>query len=364
MENGKALGQAPGRNRREFCAGSLRAIGGFTLLGGAGTLLSACGGDDEATGESSGGDGEIGSPRFAMSTGIIPIFVQQSAGPLLYGKEFGLNITPDHLIAFESHSVATQTVLSGDAEIISGSTSGMLAAVSQGIPCKFFCAARNRDDNVLVGRGPAKELTDILDENVRVAADSKGGAAYTELQAVLNTELDEPVAVGSLPGFTALESSSQREAALAAGQVDAAWMHIDQFWRLEEEIADARVLARSVDTPKWPLSGYGAMTEWLDQNQATATAIMESVRACSQAFVDDFKNYKEAVDELIDEPPPDKQLRELWEFAVENEIWPTDGGIVTQEAYDIIAELSESSEIVIEAPSFDEAVDTRPGEAL
>jgi ABC-type nitrate/sulfonate/bicarbonate transport system substrate-binding protein len=353
-----------GSSRREFCGLSARAMGAMTLLGGLGTLLTACGGDEGESAAGGPASTEVMSPKFAASTGVIPIFVQQSAGPLLYGKEFGLDVPRKNFLDLESHTVATQTVLSGDADIISGSTSGILAAVSQGIPVRFFCAARRRDDNVLVGIGPAKAFEDILKEDVRVSVDSKGGAGYAELQAVIDARLSDPLPVGSLPGFTALESSSQRQAALAAGQVDAAWMHVNQFWQVEKERNDAKVLAQSIDAPVWPMSGYAALKPWLDKNQATAVAIMKSVAACSKAFVEDFNEYDKAVQELIEEPPSKDDLRRLWEFAIEHDLWPTDGGVVTHEAYDLVAQLSKSAEVFIEAPSFEEAVDTRPGDAV
>jgi ABC-type nitrate/sulfonate/bicarbonate transport system substrate-binding protein len=348
-------------SRREFWIKSARVAGAIAVVGGAGSLLAACG-TDSKSGSSSSSDGEIISPRFASSTSVIPIFVQQAAGPLLYGKEFGLNVPSKNYQVFQSHSVAIQTVLSKDADIVAGSVFGSMAGASQGIPLRLFSTARTRDDNVLAGLGKATTFDSIYNDGVRVATDSKGGTAYAELQGMILTSGRTDIVVGSLPGHTVLESSGQRQAALAAGQVDAAVIHIDQFWQVQKVKPEAKMLARSVDTPVFPLTGYAALNPWLDKNQATATAIVKSIAACTKAFADDFQEYSAAVKHLIDQPPSDTDLKRLWQFAVENKIWPIDGTL-PQSSYEVAAKLAVESDIFIKAPSYAKAVDSRPGKA-
>lgn len=352
--------------RRQFMGGSAKWLGAIGAMSGAGALLSACGGDDEEQGGGGGGgdaSGEVKPVRIASSTGIIPIFIQQAAGPLLYGEEFGLRLNrKEHFQELQSHTVATQSVLSGDSDIMSGSVFGAMSAVAQGLPIKSFCGARNRDDDVLAGRGPAKSFEDIFDEDVRVAVDSAGGTANAELQALLIAKRGKDASLSDIPNLTILESSGQRQAAFAAGQVDAAIFHVNQFWQVEEEVADAKILARSVDTPVYPFAVYAALQKWLDQNLATATAIVKSLNACTDAFRSDFAEFQSAVNELVEEPPSRDQLRRLWEFAIENDIWPKDGAI-TKEGYQFSADLAQRAEVFIEAPSYQEAVDPRAWEA-
>jgi ABC-type nitrate/sulfonate/bicarbonate transport system substrate-binding protein len=346
--------------RREFGRRSLYTAGGVVAVSTLGGLLTACGDDGSASG--GGQSDEIISPRFASSTSVIPIFVQQAAGPLLYGKEFGLDVPESNYQVFQSHSVAIQTVLSGDADIVAGSVFGSIAAAAQGVPVRLFSTARNRDDNVLAALSSVPSLDAIASGgDYRVTADSKGGTGYAELQAIL-TQNGFDQTVGSLDGFTILESSGQRQAALAAGQVDAAIMHIDQFWAVQRENPDVHVLARSVDSPEFPLTGYAAMVPWLAVNRVTATAIIQSLAACAKAFTESFDEYKSAVEHLIEEPPSDDDLRALWDFAVENGIWDLDG-TVHEDAFDFAADLSVSAEVIFEKPDFADVVDAAPGDA-
>ena len=352
----------PGTTRRVFMSSSARLLGGAAVLGGAGSLITACGGDEPSSaGAQGGGDGEIIVPRIASSTGVIPIFVQQAAGPLLYGSEFGLDIPEENFVVLQSHTVATQTVLSGDADVISGSVFGVMAAVTQGLPVKIFGGARNRDDDVLAALPPVTKFEDIFRDDVRVTVDSKGGTASAELQALIEASGSD-AAVGTLPGITILESSGQRQAALAARQVEAAIMHIDQFWAVQEELPEAKIIARSVDIPVFPIAVYAGLQPWLDDNQATATALVNSVTACCKAFNEDFNEFKTAVQRLVEEPPPQAQLRRLHEFAVENEIWPVDP-VLTEDAFKLAADLATKAEVFIEPPSYEDSVDLRAMEA-
>jgi len=345
-------------SRRQFGRKSAYTVGGVAMMVGLPGFLTACG-EDTGGGEQSG---EIVAPRFVSSTSVIPIFVQQAAGPLLYGKEFGLNVPESNYKVVQSHGTAIQTVLSGEADIVAGSVFGSITAASQGVPLRLFSTARNRDDDVLAAQPNAGSLEQIIaGGDIRVSTDSKGGTAYAELQAMINAAGGD-AKVGSLPGFTVLESSGQRQAALAAGQIDAAIIHVDQYWQVQQEKPDLKVLARSVDVPPFPLTGYAAMTSWLNTNRATATAIVKSIAACTTAFRESFDEYNTAVQHLIETPPNDSDLRRLWEFAVENKIWEVDGTVSAQ-GYQTAADLAVSAEVIAEAPPYSDAVDASPGEA-
>ena len=347
-------------SRREFGRRSAYTAGGVAVMLGLPGLLAACGGDAGSDGGEQAG--EIIAPRFASSTSVIPIFVQQAAGPLLYGKEFGLAVPESNYQVVQSHGTAIQTVLSGDADIVAGSVFGSITAASQGVPLRLFSTARNRDDDVLAAQGNVGSLEQIIaGEDIRVSTDSKGGTAYAELQAMINAAGGDKK-VGTLPNFTVLESSGQRQSALAAGQVDAAIIHVDQFWQVQKEKPDLKVLARSVDVPPFPLTGYAAMMPWLNKNRITATAIVKSIAACTKAFTESFDEYNDAVQHLIEQPPTDSDLRRLWQFAVENKIWNVDG-TMSEQGYQTAADLAVSAEVLVEAPPYTEVVDPAPGEA-
>lgn len=354
----------PGGNgvtRRMFVGRSTRVLGAAGLVGAAG-LLDACGGgSDSKTKSASATGGDIITPKVASSTSALPMFVHQVAGPVMYGSQVGLHMTADDFIAFESHTTALQTMLAHKADVVVGSIVGSMSAIAQGLPIKIFDNTRTRDDNVLAGAGRAKQFSDIFKDGVRVGTDSKAGSSSEELQGILN-RLHPGATPDALPGYTDLESSSQRQAALASGQVDAAMMHVDQFWAVQQQKPDARILARSVDTPVFPLSSYAATTAWLDKNLATATAMNKSVLLATKDFYNDFSAYEKAVKAMIEEPPSRSVLRRLHDFATKNKIWPTDAHI-TRDAYGRAARLGQQAEVFIKAPSYDDAIDTRPMDA-
>jgi ABC-type nitrate/sulfonate/bicarbonate transport system substrate-binding protein len=355
----------PGGNgvtRRVFVGRSTRIFGAAGLIGAAGLLEACGGGSSDSEGKAAAkASGDIITPKVASSTSPLPMFVHQVAGPVLYGAQVGLHMTADDFIAFESHTTALQTLLAHKADVVVGSIVGSMSAIAQGLPIKIFDNTRTRDDNVLAGAGAAKQFSDIFSEKVRVATDSKAGSSSEELQGILN-RLHPGASPDELPGYTDLESSSQRQAALASGQVDAAMMHIDQFWAIQEQKPDAVILARSVDTPVFPLSSYAATTAWLDKNLATATAMNKSVLLATKAFYNDFDAYYKAITTLIEEPPSKSVLRRLRDFATKNKIWPTDAHI-TPDAYGRAARLGEQAEVFIKAPTYKDAVDTRPMDA-
>ena len=76
--------------------------------------------------------------RVGLSAAIHPTYIPIIAGPLLFGSNFGLNMTKDDYTAFDSHSTVVLAALSGQVDMVGASTMAHLAIIAQGQPFKIF----------------------------------------------------------------------------------------------------------------------------------------------------------------------------------------------------------------------------------
>ena len=101
--------------------------------------------------------------RISLTAPIKPSDVQTIFGPVHYGPEFGLDITPDDFLTFESHATATQSVLAGETAIVGGSFVSNLLLREIGQDFKSFCPFSNLDDYVIAGRGGISRVEQLFD---------------------------------------------------------------------------------------------------------------------------------------------------------------------------------------------------------
>jgi len=223
--------------------------------------------------------------RVSLATGTKPSFVHTVYGPIHYGPEFGLNLTQDNFIIFESHATATQSVLAGQSAIVGGSFISHLILRETGLDFKVFCPLVNLDDFVIAGRNGVTQIEQLFDPAVRVAVDSPGGAAGIILDAMLQAAGTERT-VAHLPNLRILESSSLRTSVFVAGGVDATVLHLTQFKQAAAEVPDAVIITSLYeDVPVFLKEAYAAPASWLEENQESAADIL----ADEADLVDDYE---------------------------------------------------------------------------
>ena len=123
-------------------------------------------------------------PRFALSSIELPNNLAGTYGLIHYGRDFGLDIMKDNFTYLSSHSLATQVVLSGQADIVVGAFVSQMLVRQAGQDFKTFCLRSAKSDQLLLAKGGITKLDQLLDSKVRVSLDSPGGVADATLNAI------------------------------------------------------------------------------------------------------------------------------------------------------------------------------------
>lgn len=309
-------------------------------------FTSACGGGSE----------EAEKPRVAFTSEVQASYVNSRYGPLTYGKDFGLPITEKDFQVFDSHATATQTTLSGRADVVGGSFISHVLVHQAGQDFKAFCPLVSLDDFVLVGRGGVSSVDDLFDKKNRVAVDSSGGAGAMILDAMLEAA-DAPGTSKKLPNTSIIESSGLRTSAFAAGKVDATVIHVQQFNQAKTQVKDAKIIASLYeDVPVYIKEAFAAPSKWLDENKETAAKFCASVLKGNRELKKSYSTFDGAVQKYVQEPPSEAEEKELFALAQKYEFWPEDGGM-TKEAVSAMTKLGVDSGVLKKQPADDEIVD-------
>ena len=343
--------QRLGRRRTAAVA----AVSALLVAGGGGV---AAAGTDTTT---PAGGGEVADVTFAWTSPTQPTFVNRDFGIIEEGPAFGLGATVEDMLTFDSHAVATQAVLSGDADVVGGSFVSNMLVNQQGEDFKAFCPFVKNDDFVLVSNPGIDEIGDIFADDVSVALDSPGGAGDIILNAMLQAAGEERT-TADIPGVQILESSGLRTTAFAAGDVDVTLVHLTQYnAEILPAVPDAQIISRLYeDVPTFLKETFAAPSAWIDENLETAAAICAAVISGSRTLVADRAAFDEAVNTYVAEPPEAAQLDEVYPLINDN-FWPIDTGI-TEEAATFMAEVAVASGVLEEVPAYEDIVDPRPFE--
>lgn len=324
------------------------------------TLLSACGGGDEPSDEEGGGEAAATSLQVANTSPTQPGFVPAKYGAIELGDQFGLEMTLDNFTTFDSHAVATQAVLSGEADVVAGSLVSHMLLREQGQDFQAFCPYISQDDFVIVGANGVDSIEQLFDPDTRVALDSPGGAGDIILNAMLQAVGEERTAA-DIPGVQILESSGLRTSAYAAGEVDATVIHDYQYFEAESQATDPVIIASLFDeVPEFTKEAHAAPASWLEENSELAANYCAAVLAGMRELSDDYDTWVQAVEDFADveEMPDEETLQNLHAAAVEYGFWPGEDGGLGQEQIDFMGSVGVNSGLLEEAPSYEEFVNT------
>ena len=336
-------------------AAAVATVSSLLVVGGGGVAAAAT---DSTVPE---GGGAVGDVTFAWTSPTQPTFVNRDYGIVEEGPAFGLDVAVDDMLTFDSHAVATQAVLSGDADVVGGSFVSNMLVNQQGEDFKAFCPFVKNDDFVLVSNPGIDEIGDIFGDDVAVALDSPGGAGDIIMNAMLQAAGEERT-TADIPGVQILESSGLRTTAFASGDVDVTLVHLTQYnSEILPAVPDAQIISRLYeDVPTFLKETFAAPTSWIDENLETAAAICAAVISGSRTLVSDRAAFDEAVATYVAEPPDPAQLDEVYPL-INDDFWPIDTGI-TEEAATFMAEVAVASGVLEEVPAFEDIVDNRPFE--
>ena len=349
-------------SRREFLHRSGIGAGGLLTLGGLSALLAACGDDEEAAGNG-GGSGKGAAkvdpkPKIGLSSTPQPSYLPVISGPVMAGSKFGLSIAKGDVTVLDSSTTLTQSTLSGQVAIAGQSTIAHLLLIDRGQPFKIFATYSLSDDFVIASRGAVKDIQQLKDPKVVVASDSPGGAGQSVFDAMLQAA-NAGFLVTDIPKKVIVESSGERASALASGDADATVIHVVQANQIQKEKGDVNILAKLYgQVPNFMKEAYAARTDWLDKNLETAAAVTASVIQSSRDLLKDYATFESACKQMIDEPPPAEDLKEVYEIIKGNPVYPTDGGL-TDERIQYMIDLGKKEGILKTDLTPDKVLDRR-----
>lgn len=297
--------------------------------------------------------------RVSLTRPTQPSQLTSLFGPVYYGHEFGLDFRKEDFLIFQSHAIATQSVLSNQTAILGGSLVAHLLIRERGQDFKIFCSQTNLDDFVAVGRNGVTTLEQFFDPNVRVGIDSAGGAGEIILNAMFQAAGIKK-RLADIPHTRLIESSGLRTSVFVANDVDATVIHLTQFNQAAREIPDATIIsALFEDVPIFLKEVFTARTSWLEENQELAAAFCASVIKASRELPKDFDLFVQGVNEFVGEPPNEDLLREIFDLLGQYDFWPVNGGLAP-EVITMMAELAVDGGTLKEVPNPEVVVDRRP----
>jgi hypothetical protein len=336
------------------------------------TLVAGCGSDDPepaepaAGGETAGGGEDAGGGelttdkiRVATTSPTQPNWVATKYGVVTYGPELGLDMTIDDFVTFDSHSVATQTALGGEADVVAGSFVSHLLLIDQGQDFKVFCPYISQDDFVIAGANGVDSIDQLFEPDTRVAMDSPGGAGSVIFDAMLQA-LGETRTTADMPGQQILESSGLRTSAYAAGEVDVTIVHEPQYDEAAPQVQDPVIIATLYkEVPEYLKEAQAAPTAWLDENLESAATYCAAALLGMEELSQDFDTFVEAANEYSQvDPLPEDVLKESHGLITEYGFWPWEDGGLDEEAVTFMGEVAVKSGLLDEAPPYEDVVHT------
>jgi ABC-type nitrate/sulfonate/bicarbonate transport system substrate-binding protein len=307
-------------------------------------VAAGCGGADGESGGESGGGG-VAAPRVAFTSEVQASYVNTRYGPVTFGKDFGIPMAESDFQVFDSHATATQTALSGRADIVGGSFVSHVLVRQAGQDFKVFCPFVSLDDVVLVGRNGVDSIDDLFRKETRAAVDSPGGAGAMILNAMLGAA-NAPGTVEQLPNKKIIESSGLRTTAFASDEVDATVIHIAQYNQAKSQVPDAKIISSLYeDVPVYIKEAFAASTGWLKEHKESAAAFCASILKANAVLKKDYGTFTAAVKQFVDKPPSETELQELFALIGKYDFWPTDGGL-SEDAVSYMVQLAVTSKVL------------------
>lgn len=347
------------------------AAGALPLL-----FLAACSGDakeepttsptpSESSTDNGDGDGDsapeltLTTIRVAGTSPTQPNWMATKYGVTTYGPELGLDMTVDDFVTFDSHSVATQTVLGGQADVVAGSFVSTLLLINQGQDFKAFCPYISQDDFVIAGANGVNSIDQLFDPNVRVAMDSPGGAGSVIFDAMLQA-MGETRTTADMPGQQILESSGLRTSAYAAGEVDVTIVHEPQYDQAAPQVTDPVIIATLYkEVPNYLKEAQAAPASWLEENfESAATYCAAVLLGMRELNADEDKFVAVANDFSEIDPLDEETLRASHKLIAEHGFWPGEDGGLNKEVVDFMGQVAVKSGLLDKAPAWEDVVAT------
>lgn len=292
----------PGRTRRGArIAAAVATFGLLASVSGCGLL----GGSDEES-PAAGGDGSVETPNLTVSTlpaiDVAPLHMAVNEG---YFEEEGLNVTIEQT---GSGQAALTKLIGGDSHIAFSSYVPFLVAQDKGAADIKFVAdsvATTPDSFVLVTM-PDSSVESVEDlEHKRIAVSDLNTISDAMVKSVMKSNgLDHETVEWVPTPFPDIAG------ALSRGDVDAGLLIEPFLTDAESSTGTVPVIdVATGPTKDFPLAGYGALAEFVEENPQTIAAFQRAMSKATDEAQDRSKVEPIAVEEANVEPDIAKLLK-------------------------------------------------------
>jgi ABC-type nitrate/sulfonate/bicarbonate transport system substrate-binding protein len=322
------------------------------------TVLLGCGDDSD-----DGGGASANSVRYAVTSPIVPPQLPPYVGPLISGKQFGLDMNQSNLQVLNSTPTALQLLLSGKIDVTSAAFFGYLQARGSQPQLRAFCPEQSTTNAVVVSTNPdITSLDDLADDSVRVLIESPGGPNDFFMNEALKAAGVE-LTVDKLENTRIVENMEQRFTALAGGNADVGVVWNYNVADLEKAVgADkVHVLADFTDYPSVYLT-YISTDKWLQDHPDEAAAFCASVLKTNRDLAAKYGTFKRYVKQYVEGAPPEVQVKSTWEAANQSSMWPSDSGLAPKDV-DPLLDLAVQNGSLKEPLTYDDVIDPAPFKA-
>ena len=300
-------------------------------------------------------------PRIAYTHPAYILALNSVAAPRDFGPRAGLSFGSQDLTFFESHSVATQSLLAGRYDVIAGSTASNLAVISRGAPLKIFLSIHNSHNLVLAAREHVNSMDQLFDPKVRVGVDSPGGAGHQALMALLKVRGIRR-SWKELPNVVTLESTVARTTALANGDIDVGVINSTQWEQLNQAMPGRfkQLAALHEEVPNYLSLSFAARVDYLENSAEAVTRLAEALLEANRTLMTRYPTFLQAVRRYIAGGGPEEPLvRRAWSLIRQFPIWDPNGDL-EDAAVDTMIDLAQEASLVARPLRVAEVVDRRP----
>lgn len=264
----------------------------------------------------------------------IPYFIAEREGLF---EQAGLEVTFKRL---EGDANTVRAVIHGDIDVGSGGTFAVIRAVKQGADIKAFWSIQNSHDYSLVTSKSVKDLQNLRGK--KIAIYSPGDITETVVVTFLESK-GIPVSEVKL---VSLGGSDARFAALSAGRVDGAVLHLDLA---TEALASGEFHALAVIYKEKPLpmSVLSARTDVLANRGAALLKLVTALSKAVRVANEDERTFLEVARDVLGEED-EQSIRTAYSAVREGEIWSENGGLTEERVTNAIEAVKLTDELPAE----------------
>lgn len=271
--------------------------------------------------------------------------------------EEGLKVTPDDLVEFEGGLQALRGSAAGGLDVAGTSADPLIIAASQGGGVVGIGTYAPKLSVVMVVQPGINKVEDLRGK--RIGIQEVGGFNEVMARAVLATVGMKPEDVQYVTVAT-----SGRVPGLVTNKIDAAILHIDQYYKAMKQKPELKVLVNLWDVlPKWWYSAYMVRKEQLkDPVERKALVGFEAAIIKAQRFM--YKNREETIAIAVKYTGNDQEtISKAYDNLVKGGIWAVNDGMSKDMVeYTINKQVEIGSIEAGKKPSYNQLLDTSVAE--